>query len=80
MCSERDSTFCRCSDGGEPERGSQACEDRDRRRTMSGKFFRVFVELSGCGSFGDPKARVIRLNRRSKNGVRLLRSRADGLV
>ena len=30
--------------------------------------------------FGDPKARVIGLNRRSKNGMRLLRSHAGGLV
>jgi len=32
------------------------------------------------GIFGDPKALVIGLKRRSKNGVRLLRSRPDGLV
>src|SRR6266571_5583410 len=33
------------------------------------------------GIFGDPKARVITLKRRSKkNGMRVLRSRADGLV
>ena len=32
------------------------------------------------GIFGDPKARVITLNRRSKKGLRLLRSRPDGLV
>src|SRR5438874_6671724 len=32
------------------------------------------------GIFGDPKARVIKLNRRSKNSVWVLRSRPDGLV
>ena len=37
-------------------------------------------EQTVCGVFGDPKARVIRLNRRQKNRLRLLRSHPDGLV
>ena len=31
------------------------------------------------GVFGDPKARIIRLERRQKNGVRVLRDRAPEL-
>jgi hypothetical protein len=40
---------------------------------------RVLAGTDVRGIFGDPKARVIGLNRRSKNGMRLLRSHAGGL-
>ena len=53
---------------------------RSRRLWDTYSFPGFRAEQTVRGIFGDPKARVITLKRRSKNGLRLLRSYPEGVV